>query len=110
MSDTTRQRVQVDAPELGASVYLVEASISEFMPIWARAEDGEKMTDLFLAVLGASLEVDGVRVPESELRQYPASKIKSVLRLGTEAMRINGMVAAATEDSEKKARPKKSSE
>lgn len=110
MSDTTRQRRQVDAPELGASVWLVEATVGEFLPIWTRAESGN-ITDVFLAALAASLEVDGQRYTEQELHNFPARKARALMRLGTEALRINGVIPETenTEGAEeKKAKPKKS--
>lgn len=101
MNDTTRQRKQVDAPELGASVWLVEGSVMDVLPLMRLGESGDT-TELLIAALGASLEVDGKRMTDAELRRLPARVIKRLLLLGLDALRINGIVPAENEDAEKK--------
>jgi hypothetical protein len=101
MTTATRRREVIDAPELGASVALVECSVDEVLHLLEIAEDG-KTIPLMLAALGASLEVDGKRITETDIRAMKASVVKSLLRLGPLALRVNSIIPEETEDGEKK--------
>lgn len=101
MNDQTRHRLQVDAPEIGASVWLVEGSVMDVLPLMQLGEKGDT-SELLIAALGASLEVDGRRVTPEEIRRFPARTMKRLLTLGLDALRINGIVPASGEAEEKK--------
>jgi len=98
-----RFREEVDAPDLGASVWLVETTVDELLPLFEIAQEGN-MPRLMIATLAASLEIDGQRVTEAELRQMGARKWGTILKLGPRALRINSIVPdnEAEEDDEKK--------
>jgi len=97
--DDNRTREKVDAPELGASVFLVETSVGELMPLFDIAKEGDTPR-LMLACLAASLEVDGKRVTEPELRALGAKKWRALMRLGPRALRINSIIDDTEEGTE----------
>jgi hypothetical protein len=95
----TRHREKIDAPELGASVWLVECSVDELLPLFVLVEAG-KTVELMLGALAVTLEIDGNRVTEDELRAMGARKFRTLMRIGPQALRINSIVPEA--DTEKK--------
>jgi hypothetical protein len=103
--DDTRNREQVDAPELGASVFLVETSVGELLPLFEIAQRNDTPA-LMLACLAASLEIDGQRVTEPEIRNMGAGKWRALMRLGPRALRINSIITDAPEDTEDAAEKK----
>ena len=75
----TRYREKVDAPELGASVWLVECSVGELLPLFKLVEAGDTV-QLMMACLAATLEIDGARVSESQLRGMAAVLFRQTIR------------------------------
>jgi hypothetical protein len=88
---TTRHREQVDAPELGASVFLNECTVGEMMPLLAIAESGDTYR-LMIAALSATLEIDGKRQSTADLEGMNARKLKTLMKLGPRALQINSII------------------
>lgn len=85
----TRAREVIDAPELGASVELVECSVGELLRLLELAQ-ADKHVDLTFAALAATLVIDGKRVTEVQLRDLPAHNWRLLfLEIGPRALRIN---------------------
>jgi hypothetical protein len=61
-----------------------------------------------LACLAASLEIDGQRVTEAQLRELGARKWRALMRLGPRALRINSIITDEPEDAEETTDEKKS--
>jgi|SRR5580765_1407213 len=99
--DDTRKREEVNAPELGASVFIVETSVGELLPLFDIAQRNDTPA-LMLACLAASLEIDGERITEAELRNLGAKKWRALMRLGPLALRINSIITDEPEDAETK--------
>jgi hypothetical protein len=98
-TNTTRHREQVDAPLLGASVFLNECTVGEMMPLLKLAETGDTYR-LMIAALAATLEIDGVRQSEADLEAMNARKLKALMKLGPRALQINSIIPE--DDAEKK--------
>jgi hypothetical protein len=106
MAADIRKREKIDdAPELGASVFLVETSVGELLPLFDIAQRNDTPA-LMLACLAASLEIDGERVSETAIRGMGASKWKALMRLGPRALRINSIIPAEGEEAEDDAEKK----
>lgn len=97
----TRLREAIDAPELGASVELVECSVGELLPLIDLAA-AERHMDLTFGALAATLHVDGKRMTEQEIRDLPAHLWRYLfLELGPRALTINKIRQEAVPDAEK---------
>jgi hypothetical protein len=101
MDMQSRYREQVDAPTLGASVYLIECSVGEILPLLKLAQDGD-VQGLMLACLAVSLEIDGERVSIDDMRNMGARKFTALMQLGTRALSVNGINAGTDEAAEEK--------
>jgi hypothetical protein len=103
----TRHREKVDAPKLGASVYLVECSVGEILPLLKLAQEGDTQ-QLMLACLAVTLEIDGERVSIEDLRNFGARKFHALMALGPQALRVDGIIAEEEQEQDEAAEEKKS--
>lgn len=97
----TRAREPLDAPELGASVELVECTVGDLLPLIDLAQTGSNL-QLTFAVLAATLHVNGQRVSEEQLRALPAHMFRVMMtQWGPRALAMCKMRQEEPSDEEK---------